>query len=79
LTVEAFLDISAILSTETHVEEMLQQVLEKFVQATRCDGGAVYLWQREDGQMQRAAAYGQQCGLTDSMAYDAQGTGAGAA
>lgn len=70
LTVEAFLDISAILSTETHVEQMLQQVLEKFVQATRCDGGAVYLWQHEGRQMQRAAAYGQQCGLTDGMSYD---------
>lgn len=79
LTVEAFLDISAILSTETHVEEMLQQVLEKFVQATRCDGGAVYLWQREDSQMQRAAAYGQQCGLADSMAYDEQGAEAAGA
>ncbi|NUT62448.1 HD domain-containing phosphohydrolase [Herbaspirillum sp. C9C3] len=79
LTVEAFLDISAILSTETHVEEMLQQVLEKFVQATRCDGGAVYLWQREGSQMQRAAAYGQQCGLADSMAYDEQGAEASGA
>ncbi|MCI1006512.1 HD domain-containing phosphohydrolase [Herbaspirillum sp. C7C8] len=79
LTVEAFLDISAILSTETHVEEMLQQVLEKFVQATRCDGGAVYLWQREGSQMQRAAAYGQQCGLADSMAYDEQGAEAAGA
>ncbi|WP_284078921.1 HD domain-containing phosphohydrolase [Herbaspirillum aquaticum] len=74
LTVEAFLDISAILSTETHVEEMLQQVLEKFVQATRCDGGAVYLWQREQRVMQRAAAYGQQCGLADTMPYDEQGS-----
>ncbi|WP_299531639.1 HD domain-containing phosphohydrolase [uncultured Herbaspirillum sp.] len=79
LTVEAFLDISAILSTETHVEEMLQQVLEKFVQATRCDGGAVYLWQREGSQMQRAAAYGQQCGLADNMAYDEQGAEAAGA
>ncbi|UIN21984.1 HD domain-containing phosphohydrolase [Herbaspirillum frisingense] len=76
LTVEAFLDISAILSTEIHVEEMLQQVLEKFVQATRCDGGAVYLWQRESRQMQRAAAYGQQCGLTDTMAYEEHGPAA---
>ncbi|HZG18511.1 MAG TPA: HD domain-containing phosphohydrolase [Herbaspirillum sp.] len=79
LTVEAFLDISAILSTEIHVEEMLQQVLEKFVQATRCDGGAVYLWQREERQMQRAAAYGQQCGLADTMAYDEHGPAAGMA
>lgn len=79
LTVEAFLDISAILSTETHVEEMLQQVLEKFVQATRCDGGAVYLWQREQRVMQRAAAYGQQCGLADTMSYDEQDSAADAA
>lgn len=72
LTVEAFLDISAILSTETDVEQMLQQVLEKFVQATRCEGGAVYLWQRETQQMQRCAAYGEQGtldALGDTFAY----------
>nr|WP_198983888.1 HD domain-containing phosphohydrolase [Herbaspirillum sp. ASV7] len=72
LTVEAFLDISAILSTETHVERMLQQVLEKFVQATHCEGGAVYLWQRESQQMQRAARYGLQDALGDTMPYDPQ-------
>jgi HD-GYP domain-containing protein (c-di-GMP phosphodiesterase class II) len=70
LTVEAFLDISAILSTETDVEQMLQQVLEKFIQATRCEAGAVYLWQRETRQMQRFAVYGDHDGLDDTLAYD---------
>ncbi|WP_083657715.1 HD domain-containing phosphohydrolase [Herbaspirillum camelliae] len=74
LTVEAFLDISAILSTETHVEQMLQQVLEKFVQATRCQAGAVYLWQSEGRTMQRAAWYGAGHDLAESFGHDGEST-----
>ncbi|WP_250207674.1 HD domain-containing phosphohydrolase [Curvibacter sp. CHRR-16] len=68
-TVEAFLDISAILSTKPDVEEMLEQVLEKFILATRCNGGAVYLWNGKTQQMQRCAMYGDSNGLSDTVEY----------
>ncbi|MFZ4285888.1 HD domain-containing phosphohydrolase [Variovorax sp. HJSM1_2] len=71
VTVEAFLDISHVLGAEARIDSMLGQVLEKIVAATRSDGGGVYLWQRQDGSMLRAAQAGPQGGLQETFAYAA--------
>ncbi len=68
-TVEAFLDISRTLGTEPQVERMLQQVLEKFMRATRCSGGAVYRLQHAARRMVRSAQVGDQGALRDDFAY----------
>ncbi|WP_368648523.1 HD domain-containing phosphohydrolase [Castellaniella ginsengisoli] len=69
-SMESMLDISRVLGSEPRIETMLAQVLEKFVQATRCTGGAVYLFDREQQQLARAAAVGEQGGLRDAMSAD---------
>jgi len=72
LTVEAFLSISQVLGSERQTEKMLQQVLEKLVSAARCQGGAVYLWQKESDTMLRAAAVGDQGELRPQFPYPQQ-------
>ncbi|OYT92132.1 MAG: metal-dependent phosphohydrolase [Burkholderiales bacterium PBB3] len=61
-TVQTFLKISHDMSTESHVELMLAQVLQQMVSATRCTGGAVYLADTATGSavnaMQQAARTG---------------------
>lgn len=62
-TVEAFLAISHVLGTEPRIETMLAKVLEKLVNATRCAGGAVYLFEEGSDGLPRVAAFGEQDGL----------------
>src|SRR5690606_33949301 len=66
-SMESLLEISHVLGAEPRIETMLEQVLEKFVHATRCQGGAVYLFNRERSRLTRVAAYGAQADLRDSM------------
>lgn len=66
-SMESMLEISRVLGTDPRIETMLVQVLEKFVQATRCAGGAVYLFENERSRLSRAAAFGAQGALPDSM------------
>lgn len=68
-TVEAFLEISRILGSESHMDNMLQQVLEKCVTATRCQAGAVYLWDAQQGLAQHAACFGCGCGSDPYFPY----------
>ncbi|WP_341645897.1 HD domain-containing phosphohydrolase [Thauera sp. SDU_THAU2] len=69
-SMESLLAISRVLGTEPRIETMLAQVLEKFVHATRCEGGAVYLFDRERRGLVRAAAFGEQGALRDSMSEE---------
>ncbi|WP_368643077.1 HD domain-containing phosphohydrolase [Castellaniella ginsengisoli] len=69
-SMESMLEISRVLGTDPRIETMLAQVLEKFVQATRCAGGAVYLFDRERSRLSRAAAVGEHHALPDSMSTD---------
>jgi HD-GYP domain-containing protein (c-di-GMP phosphodiesterase class II) len=57
-TINTFLQISETLATEPRVERMLQTVLQQFLDATRCEGAAVYLWDGGEARMARAAAVG---------------------
>lgn len=66
-SMESLLDISRVLGSEPRIETMLTQVLEKFVQATRCGGGAVYLFHQEPHRLDRVALFGEQQSLPDSM------------
>jgi len=78
-SMESLLDISRVLGSEPRIETMLTQVLEKFVQATRCEGGAVYLFGQDRQRLNRVAAFGEQDSLPDSMtAEDGAGALAGA-
>ncbi|MFT3799861.1 MAG: HD domain-containing phosphohydrolase [Burkholderiaceae bacterium] len=69
-SMESMLAIGSVLGTEPRIETMLAQVLEKFVDATRCRGGAVYLFDRERPGLVRAAAFGEQDTLGDSMSVE---------
>ena len=69
-SMESLLEISHVLGAEPRIETMLEQVLEKFVHATRCQGGAVYLFNRERSRLTRVAACGAQAELRDSMNVD---------
>ncbi|WP_424251742.1 HD domain-containing phosphohydrolase [Castellaniella sp.] len=66
-SMESLLEISRVLGSEPRIETMLAQVLEKFVQATRCEGGAVYLLDRERQRLVRVAAFGERDALSESM------------
>lgn len=68
--VEAFLSISHVLGTEPRIETMLAQVLEKLVNATRCQGGAVYLFNRERNLLERAATFGEHDTLQQTLPVD---------
>jgi HD-GYP domain-containing protein (c-di-GMP phosphodiesterase class II) len=66
-SMESLLDISRVLGSEPRIETMLSQVLEKFVQTTRCEGGAVYLFDQDRHHLDRVATFGEQAALRDSM------------
>ncbi|MDK2123368.1 HD domain-containing phosphohydrolase [Parachitinimonas caeni] len=68
-TIEAFLDITGILATEPKVDTMLERVLTRFVEATRCEAAAVYRWQKDSRQMERGAAHGQTDQLPERFSY----------
>lgn len=78
-TVEAFLAISDVLGAEPRIETMLAQVLEKFVHATRCRSGAIYLLQKDSQTMARAAVAGDAHGLEESLPCAGGGDAAPAA
>jgi len=61
-TIETFLQISQDMATESKVERMLQNVLQRMVTATRCRGGAVYLMAAASQTMQQSAVAGQLLG-----------------
>ena len=59
LTITTFLQVSHTMATEQRVEDMLEKVLNQLVAAMRCEGGAVYLWDRKAQNLVRAAKVGQ--------------------
>jgi HD-GYP domain-containing protein (c-di-GMP phosphodiesterase class II) len=70
-TIESFLQVSQTMATEPRVDNMLEQVLDQLVSATRCSGGAVYLKDRKAGHLQRAALVGTVAGYeSDTIALD---------
>ena len=75
--VEAFLSISSVLGTEQRIDTMLTQVLEHLVKATRCQGGAVYLWNRDDDSLTRTASVGEQETLPRTRRAPTPGTARG--
>ncbi|MDZ7938602.1 MAG: HD domain-containing phosphohydrolase [Rhodoferax sp.] len=74
-TIETFLQVSQTMATEPRVDNMLEQVLDQLVSATRCTGGTVYLWDHKTGCMQRAALVGTVQGYeSDTLAQTQSGT-----
>jgi HD-GYP domain-containing protein (c-di-GMP phosphodiesterase class II) len=70
-TIESFLQVSQTMATEPRVDNMLVQVLDQLVNATRCTGGAVYLTDCKAGHMQRAALVGTVAGYeSGTLALD---------
>jgi HD-GYP domain-containing protein (c-di-GMP phosphodiesterase class II) len=59
-TMEALLKISQVLQAEPHIETMLDKVLKLFVEAARCESGAVYLYQLENKNWKKTAVCGPQ-------------------
>jgi HD-GYP domain-containing protein (c-di-GMP phosphodiesterase class II) len=59
-TMEALLKISQVLQAEPHIETMLDQVLKLFVEAARCESGAVYLYHPENNHWNKTASCGPQ-------------------
>ena len=59
-TMEALLKISQVLQAELNIETMLDQVLKLFVEAARCDSGAVYLYHPEHKVWKKTAFCGSQ-------------------
>lgn len=57
-TIQNFLMLSQKMATEPQVERMLDEVLTQLVVATRCNAGAVYLWNAESEAMQLVAEEG---------------------
>lgn len=70
-TVEALLETSRILNTEKQIDVMLGQLLEKLLAATRCQGGAAYLWNPDDAVMTCIAARGHPGPQAASFPYPA--------
>lgn len=69
-TIETFLEISHTMASERDVEDMLAKVLKQLVHATRCTGGAVYLWDGKQQQMIQAARQGNVIGFSEiAMTY----------
>lgn len=69
-TIETFLEISHTMASERDVEDMLSKVLTQLVHATRCTGGAVYLWDGKQQQMMLAARQGDVAGFSGvAMSY----------
>jgi HD-GYP domain-containing protein (c-di-GMP phosphodiesterase class II) len=70
-TIESFLHVSQTMATEPRVDNMLVQVLDQLLSATRCTGGAVYLRDCKTGSMQRAALVGTVAGYeSDALTLD---------
>lgn len=63
-TMESFLAISHILGAEPDIETMLDKVLERFVNATRCDSGAVYLHSSGGQGLIPVASIGDQAAIS---------------
>nr|WP_315489201.1 HD domain-containing phosphohydrolase [uncultured Rhodoferax sp.] len=73
-TIQTFLEISQTMASEPKVERMLENVLQQMVMVTRSKAGAVYLWQHDKQQMQRAAVLGaMQEHTLESFTYGASG------
>lgn len=64
-TMEALLKISQVLQAEPQIDTMLDQVLKLFVEAARCESGAVYLYHQEDKRWKKTAACGPQDNLDE--------------
>lgn len=77
VAVEAFLSISHALGAEPNIESMLKQVLEHLVRATRCQGGAVYLRDKEDEVLLLVASVGDTGVLAQRRAVPTQGQAQG--
>jgi HD-GYP domain-containing protein (c-di-GMP phosphodiesterase class II) len=74
-TIESFLQVSQTMATEPRVDNMLVQVLDQLVSATRCTGGVVYLRDRKADGMQRAALVGTVAGYdSDTLSLAQAGT-----
>lgn len=65
-TIQSFLRLSQLMATETEVEKMLDKVLHQLLQATRCTGAAVYLWNDDTQRMELSAVDG-----TDTQRFPA--------
>jgi len=57
-TIQSFLRLSQQIATEPDMDRMLGSVLGQLVNATRCESGAVYLWDAQRQFLLRAAAEG---------------------
>ncbi|GAC1370401.1 MAG: HD domain-containing protein [Aquirhabdus sp.] len=64
-TMEALLKISQVLQAEPQIDTMLEKVLKLFVEAARCESGAVYLYRQEDKRWNKSAACGPQENLDE--------------
>lgn len=67
-TMEALLKISQVLQAEPQIDTMLDQVLKLFVEAARCESGAVYLYRQEEKRWNKSAACGPQENLDEIAA-----------
>ncbi len=64
-TMEALLKISQVLQAEPQIDTMLAQVLDLFVEAARCESGAVYLFHHKEKRWNKSAACGPQDNLDE--------------
>jgi len=64
-TIEALLKISQVLQAEPQIDTMLDQVLNLFVEAARCESGAVYLYRHKEKRWNKSAACGPQENLDE--------------
>lgn len=76
VAVDAFLSISNVLGAEQHMESMLRQVLGHLVRATRCQGGAVYLWNQDASYLTLVVTVGDVGGAAGQQAGACRGSGA---
>lgn len=78
-TIQSFLRLSQLMATETEVEKMLDKVLHQLLQATRCTGAAVYLWNDDTQRMELSAVDGTDTErFPASLHYQPGQTGLGA-
>lgn len=61
-TIQSFLGLSQQMASERQVELMLERVLVQLLAATRCHGGAVYLWDHRSSRMELASSQGPMSG-----------------
>lgn len=62
-TIQSFLQLSQVMAVEPEVDKMLSKVLHELVEATRCTGAAVYLWNKDAQRMDLAAVVGDDVGM----------------